>query len=150
MADVGQLVQSVLPVVMNVIGGLLKTSDAGMFGKLREAGAIGGFIAETGQRYEGNPLMSSLVSAIQGDEGMNILKNIDLKTLDVSDVLNQVGNLDGVLASAGEEAAPIKSFIVELAEKVASAAGEGLFGSGDKVSAEEQTFLADLRAKLGV
>ena len=150
MADIGQIVQSVLPVVMNVIGGLLKTSEAGMFGKLREAGAIGVFIAESAQQFEGNPLMSSLISAIQGDEGMNILKNIDLKNLNVSDVLNQVSNLDNVLTDAGADAAPVKSFIVELAEKVAGAAGEGLFGSGEKVSEEEQTFLADLRDKLGV
>jgi hypothetical protein len=150
MADVGQLVQSVLPIIVNVIGGLLKTSDSGMIGKLREAGAIGSAVVEAGEEFKGNPLMEGIISALQGDEGMNLLKNVDLDNINVSDVLGQVGNLDGILSAAGENAEPVKSFIVNLAERVASAAGGGLFGSGEKVSAQEQTFLADLRAQLGM
>jgi len=43
-----------------------------------------------------------------------------------------------------------KQFLYTLAEKIATAAGTGLLGTGAKVSAEEAGLLQDLNARLGL
>jgi hypothetical protein len=150
MADVAQIVQSLLPTVINVLGGVMKSGDAGLFGKLREAGALAGFLSSSADQFKGNGIMEGLLNAIQGQEGLDMLKNLDLANLDPGDVLKGAGGLDDALKDAGDDGAPVKQFVYDLANQVASAAGGGLFGTGAKISSDEQQFLDDLKDKLGL
>jgi hypothetical protein len=49
-----------------------------------------------------------------------------------------------------EEAREFKRVLVELAQAVAGAAGFGIFGTGEKVSIAEATFINALKQRLGV
>lgn len=48
------------------------------------------------------------------------------------------------------EAYEFKAFLVHIAEKVIEAAGSGLFGSGERISPAEQTFVQTLKQRLSV
>jgi hypothetical protein len=148
--DVGAIVSQLLPTIVNVIGGTLQSSGSGFFGKLREAGALAGVLSNAGEQFKGNALMEGLLGSLTGEEGTNLLKNLDLGNLDLGNVMNQVGGLDDTLKDAGEDGAPVKQFIFDVANQVANAAGGGLFGSGDKISEGEASFLSDLKGKLGL
>ncbi len=56
--------------------------------------------------------------------------------------------LDGDVPA--EQARLFKRFVYEFAERVANASGEGLLGTGDKVSAKEAVFLRKLKTLLGL
>jgi hypothetical protein len=56
--------------------------------------------------------------------------------------------LDG--ETLGGQALLFKRFVYEFAERVANASGEGLLGTGDKVSAKEAVFLRKLKTCLGL
>lgn len=147
--DVQEIVAKVLPVIQQIIASLTQKSDAGIVGRILEGGALAKFVSEAAEKFKGNPVVDGIARMFK--EGAVGEPNIDLKHLDIGSVLNQAAGLDGVLASLGGDAARgVKEFIYGMAEKVAGAAGGGLFGSGQKVSAEEAGFLSDLRAKLGV
>lgn len=144
--DVSALVTSLLPILQQVIGGALKTGDSGMVGKMREAGAAAGYLHEAGEQFKGNPVIEGLLGALSSGD---VLGGIDLASLNLDDVLGQVGNLDGLLQGAGVDAGPIKQFIIGLVEKIVGAAGGGLFGGGEKVSADEAAFVSNLKTRLG-
>jgi hypothetical protein len=55
----------------------------------------------------------------------------------------------GLLAN-DEEAKEFKLVLVELAQAVAGAAGFGIFGTGEKISIAEATFIDALKRRLGV
>lgn len=148
--DVQKIVQSLLPIIINVIGGVMKSGESGFWGKLREGGALAGVLSGAADQFKGNSLMEGLLGALTGDEGKKLLGSLDLKSLDLGDVMNKVGGIDNVLADAGEEAAPVKGFIYDIAQKMAGSAGGGVFGSGQKISAGEQSFLDDLKKQLGL
>lgn len=61
-----------------------------------------------------------------------------------------MGGLDDLLKDAGEEGSQVKNFVFDLAERVTSASGSGLFGTGQKVSEGEAEFLNNLKGKLGL
>ncbi|MCC7207173.1 MAG: hypothetical protein IT323_07705 [Anaerolineae bacterium] len=147
--DVQGIIAQVLPVIQQVIASLTKKSDAGIVGRILEAGSLATFVSEAAEKYKGNPVVDGIAKMFA--EGPINEPDIDPNKLDVGSVLNQVANLDGVLAGlGGDTARGVKEFIYGMAEKVAGASGGGLFGSGQKVSADEAGFLNDLRARLGL
>ncbi|MCA9905549.1 MAG: hypothetical protein KC547_16955 [Anaerolineae bacterium] len=148
--DVQKIVQSLLPIIINVIGGVMKSGGSGFWGKLREGGALATALSGAADQFKGNNLMEGLLGALTGDEGKNLLSNLDLEKLDLGNVMNMVGGLDNVLGDAGDEAEPVKGFIFDVAEKMAGAAGSGVFGTGQKINAGEQSFLDDLKKQLGL
>jgi hypothetical protein len=148
MTDVAQIVSTVVPTLMQVIAGITKSSDAGFIGKFKEIGAISGFLSEAAEKFKDNGIILGILGALTSPR--DELAKLDLKNLNVSDVLNNVGGLNDVLKDSGEQGTQVKQFVVDLAEKVANASGSGFFGGGEKVSAGEQQFLTDLKSKLGL
>lgn len=148
MADISQVVGQLLPVIQQVVAGALTTGGSGFFGKLKEAGAISGFLTEAAEQFQGNSIIQGILGSIS--KGDDLLGGIDLANLDLGSVLSQVGDVNGLLGSLGEEGGQVKQFIVGLAERVVGASGSGLFGSGEKINAQEQDFLNNLRQTLGL
>lgn len=148
--DVSAVVPQLIPIVQHVLAGLLNSSGSGLFGKIREGAAIANYFADTAASYGENPLINGVVDAfIKGDAGQNI-SELAGETKDIGTVMNIVGGLDSLLSGAGEQGVEVKQFIYGLAETVASAAGEGLFGSGDRIGTGERQFLDALRGTLGL
>lgn len=146
--DLQAVIRQLLPIIQDVIGGALKTSGAGVFGKMREVGSLAGFLRSAPEIFAGSELIKGLVSGL-GDLDFS---NMDLDDLDMSNVMDEVSNLDDLLSNAGlaDEAEKVKRFIFGLAENVAAASGKGVFGSGEKVSGDEAAFLVNLKSTLGL
>jgi len=144
--DLQAVIKQLLPIIQDVIGGALKTSGAGAFGKMREVGSLAGFLRSAPQVFAGSELIKGLVSSL-GDLDFS---NMDLDDLDTSSVMDEVSNLDDLLNAAGltDEAENVKRFILGLAENVAAASGSGVFGSGEKVSSDEASYLENLKVTL--
>jgi hypothetical protein len=150
MAEAAQIVHSILPTIVNVLGAIMKSGNEGLIGQIREGGALASFLISAGDQFKGNPLMDALIGTLTGEQGRELISQLDPANLDVNSIMESVGGLDDALKDAGEDAAPVKQFIYDMASSVANAAGGGLFGSGEKVSADEQQFLTDLKSKLGL
>lgn len=148
MTDVSQLIPQLLPLVQQVLGGALNAGGSGLVGKLREMGAVSGFMTEAAEQFQSNSIIQGVLAGLT--EGKNPLDGLDLDNLDLGNVISQVGNVNGLLEGFGEEGNQVKQFIVGLAEKVVGASGSGLFGTGEKVNEQEQGFLANLRTTLGL
>lgn len=66
--------------------------------------------------------------------------------------INLLNNVFGGLSqkASPEEIREFKQFLYHLAEQIANAAGEGQFGTGQKISPAEEKVLQTLKATLGV
>ncbi|MBK8024800.1 MAG: hypothetical protein IPK19_26120 [Chloroflexi bacterium] len=145
--ELEQIVQMLLPVVRDVIGGMLMMSDSSLIGGVREAGAIGKYLTTASQEMADNPVIAGLVDGLIGEDGKVIVPDMD--NVDVTNLFTNVGSAAGVLDSF-EGGLQVKEFIYGMAEHIAGASGGGLFGGGQKISAGEQQFLDGLRAMLGL
>jgi len=131
--------------------------DMGIFSSAQEAMALGRELAGAAGRYASNPLISSLFDPEALKQGIQPEK-LTVSAEDVRDgkVLERaLEEVDGAvaLARAKGDAASAQQYcqlIVESCEAVAAAAGNGLFGSGEKVSAAEKAALDRIRQHLGV
>jgi len=131
--------------------------DMGIFSSAQEAIALGRELAGAAGRYASNPLISSLFDPEALKQGIQPEK-LTVSAEDVRDgkVLDRaLEEVDGAvaLARAKGDAASAQQYcqlIVESCEAVAAAAGNGLFGSGEKVSAAETAALERIRKHLGV
>jgi len=131
--------------------------DMGIFSSAQEAMALGRELAGAAGRYASNPLIASLFDPEALKQGIKP-ERLSLTPEDVRDgkVLDRaLEEVDGAvaLARAKGDAASAQQYcqlIVEGCEAVAAAAGDGLFGSGDKVSAAETAALERIRKHLGV
>lgn len=138
-----------LPVV--VIQGVI-TVDGTTYGSVvRELMAVAKFVDEAQAMYANNLLVqAALLHFI--DESGNINTGIDTDAVEhipPGDVLEGVDYVMGLFAGL-PELPGYQHFIYSLAEKVAHAAGTGLFGTGTRVSAHEAEFLDHLRARLNI
>jgi membrane-bound lytic murein transglycosylase B len=131
--------------------------DMGIFSSAQEAMALGRELAGAAGRYASNPLISSLFDPEALKQGIQPQK-LAVTPEDVRDgkVLDRaLEEVDGAvaLARAKGDAASAQQYcqlIVEGCEAVAAAAGNGLFGSGEKVSTAEKAALDRIRKHLGV
>ena len=131
--------------------------DMGIFSSAQEAMALGRELAGAAGRYASNPLISSLFDPEALKQGIQPEK-LTVSAEDVRDgkVLDRaLEEVDGAVALARTkgDAASAQQYcqlIVESCEAVAAAAGNGLFGSGEKVSAAEKAALERIRQHLGV
>jgi hypothetical protein len=146
--DVAQIASTVMPIVMQVIAGATKASDAGFFGKLKEIGAVSSFFSEAGEKFKDNGIILAVLGSLTSPQ--DELQKLDLANLTPDSVIESVGGLDAALADAGDHGTQVKQFVFELAEKVASASGAGFFGGGETISEGEKSFLDTLKAKLGL
>ena len=131
--------------------------DMGIFSSAQEAIALGRQLAGAASRYASNPLIASLFDPEALKQGIRPEK-LQVSPEDVRDgkLLDRaLAEVDGAVALArtkGDEASAQQycQLIVEGCEAVAAAAGDGLFGSGEKVSAAEKAALERIRQHLGV
>jgi hypothetical protein len=70
--------------------------------------------------------------------------------VDVNNLLMQIAQVNPILAEAGEAGGQVKVFLYEMAGSVIAAAGTGIFGTGERVTAGEAQFLDALRQTLGL
>lgn len=148
--DINALVQQIMPYIQEIMGSTLKTSGAGMFGRLKEVGALAGFLKDAPEKFAGNDLVGGLVQGLL-DNDNDDATYVDVNTLDPRAVLDKLGGLDDILGGLdGGLAQQVKEFIFGIANAIAGASGTGLFGSGQKISADEESFLGDLKGKLGL
>jgi hypothetical protein len=149
-----QIIDLIKTVLAGIMGADAKT---GPFKILKEGAALGGVLKEAREKFQGNAVMEQLLGALlsKDEEGDNTPEaeapadGPKLGQTSIDDVLGKLGGLRGILdmIPGGND---IKQFIYDLAEKVAGAAGSGLFGSGPKVSQNESNFLSALKNGLGI
>jgi len=133
------------------------TVDLGVFSSAQEALALGRELAGAAKRYADNPLITSLFDEEALRQGIHPEK-LQVSAEDVLEgrVLDRaLAEVDEAMALARSKAdeASVKQYaelIVDGCVAVAEAAGKGLFGSGEKVSAEEKAALERIRAHLGL
>lgn len=139
-----------LPVVV-IQGVIMVDGKGGSFQIFREFLAVGNYIAEAEEKYHHNLLVQQALHYFIDEQG-NIKSGLEGEAvMDVSqaDVLTSVDYVLNLLPETPEKT-QFKGFIYELAERVAAAAGQGLLGSGARVTPEEAEFLTALRARLGI
>lgn len=111
-----------------------------------EMTAAGTFLYEARERYPNNPLVQELYRRheesevrVEGDEPAGDITKETLR--------RDIERIDGVLRR-DEVGMEFRSFLFELAERVARASRTGWFGP--RLSEGEQAFLSELRQKLGL
>lgn len=133
------------------------TVDMGLFSCAQEALALARELSGAASRYSSNPLITSLFDEAALREGIRPEK-LQVSAEDVRNgrVLDRaLEEVDASLALARTKADEdtVKQYaqmIVDGCVAVAEAAGKGLFGSGEKVSAEEKAALDRIRTHLGL
>lgn len=144
--DPSEIVNSLLPLLQESVAGAFKSSGAGVFGKLREAKSIADYVRSAGEKYQDNAIIQQLIDGLLMDkDGIEI----NTSEVDLNKILRDAGQKSALLDELGESGQQIKAFIIGLVEHIAGAAGSGLFGTGQKVSAEEAAFITELKAQLG-
>jgi hypothetical protein len=139
------LANAVSQVVLGVIG----IDGSGPVSGAREVKAAQDFIKEAPARFSGNALVQTLVVALNRDDDNNPMNSfLMLDEMNPDAILNNLNTALSIF-NASPELPGAKEFIYDLAERVAEAAGSGLFGMGPKVSEEEEMLLANLRLTLG-
>jgi membrane-bound lytic murein transglycosylase B len=146
-----------------LLGGALSAAmavmsvDMGIVSSAQEALALGKELAAAATRYASNPLISSLFDPEALKQGIRPEKlevtPDDVRNGKVLDrALAEVDEAMTLARSKTDEATAnqFAQMIVDGCQAVASAAGKGLFGSGEKVSAEETACLNRIRQHLGV
>jgi hypothetical protein len=132
-----------------IIQGMI-TVDGTTYGSVvREFVALGKFIDEAQVAYANNLLVQSALLRFIDEEG-NIQTGLDAERIEhipPDQVLEGVDIVMEVLAGLPETPG-YKQFIFTLAERIAGAAGGGLFGSGNRISQEEAALLEALRVRL--
>lgn len=149
MTQIDDLIGQIFPALQDIIASVMKVGGSGLFGKMRETKSLIDFAQNAAVQFAGNDIVGGLVQRILDPDGDGDL-NLDFESLNPADVLGSLGGLNNLLAGFGEQGAQVKQFLYGAAESVAGAAGTGLMGSGQKVNANEQNFLEQLKATLGL
>jgi hypothetical protein len=133
------------------------TVDLGVFSSAQEALALGRELATAAERYPDNPLITGLFSQEALQQGVRPerlqIKPEDVRGGHVLDRALEEVDVALELARRKGDAATVQQYcqlIVDGCVAVAEAAGKGLFGSGEKVSAEERAALDRIRTHLGL
>jgi hypothetical protein len=132
--------------------------DMGLVSTAIEAAAMSKQIAGAADKYPTNSIIQAAFSQTALKSGEVKLEKPDFKSEDVKSgavIDNAIAAITAALQrvegkASAEEIAQYKQFIYDCCNAVASAAGSGLFGSGDKVSAKEAAALARFKLALGV
>jgi hypothetical protein len=141
------------------IGMAVAMADMGIISTAIEAVALTKEIVGAGKKYPNNSIVQAAFSEAVLGSGKIKTKKPDVKPEDIQSgafVTQAIATVDSAVATIGTKATPaeiteFKQFIYACAEAVASAAGSGLFGSGDpKISPTEASALAKIKAGLGI
>jgi hypothetical protein len=143
--------KSVVEALMTT-GLAIAMADFGIVSTAIESAALAKELTGAANNYPNNSIIQSVLTP-------DVLKQTPMqppKDITPDNVLDvAITKLNGVVDMLGSKATPaevteFKSFVYQCAERVANAAGEGLFGSGEKVSAKETAALNKLKAALGI
>jgi hypothetical protein len=107
------------------------------------------FITHAKNRYPHNALIQDMVAGTDKSIQEVQAYTVDKRQEAVWAYQRRIDETVGLLAN-DEEAREFKIVLVELAKAVAGAAGFGIFGTGEKVSVAEATFIDALKQRLGV
>jgi hypothetical protein len=143
-----------------MLGGMaVSMVDVGVVSTAIEANAMAREVAGAAQRYPHNAVIQSLFS----QEAMQQAKQQELKIevkpeemqpdTAVETAIEKINQALAILTvkATPEEALEYKEFIYACADRVANAAGSGLFGAGHpKVSEQEAIALEKLKVALGL
>lgn len=137
-----------LPVV--IIHGVISVDGTTYSSVVRELMAVARFVDEAQVNYANNLLVQAALLRFV-DESGNVNTGIDSEKVEYIPAGDVLGGVDYVLnLFVGLPELPgYKHFIYSLAEKIATAAGNGLLGTGAKVSDQEAALLQELRSRLG-
>jgi hypothetical protein len=128
-------------------------ADVGLVSTAIEAAAMSKEIVGASQKYPNN----TLIQAAFSPEAIRQNPPAIAKDMTPDNAVDRaIAAIDDAIALATTKATPdevneYKQFIYTVADRVANAAGEGLFGSGaQKVSDKEAATLTKLKAALGI
>ena len=139
------------------IGMAVALTDVGVISTAIEAVALSKELAGAAKKYPTNSIVQATFSEAVLSSGKIKRSKPDVKAEDIESgaiVINAIATVDRAIATIGTKATPeeitqFKQFIYACAEAVASAAGSGLFGSGDpKISPTEASALTKIKAAL--
>ncbi len=131
-------------------------ADLGIVSTAIEAVAMSKEIATAAKKYPNNSIIQAIFSEEVLKSGKIKLEKPDIKPEEVKSgalVEKAIASIEAALTivqgkASPEEIAEYKAFIYACADAVAKAAGDGLFGSGVKVTDTEQVALTKLKAAL--
>lgn len=126
-------------------------ADMGVFSSAIEGSTLGTELSLAGTIYPDNELIKSLFSQGEKVEAVNV--KVEEIGTNPQEAVNKAKALiteaiEILKQKAPEELPEYKKLCLYLAEKVANASGEGLFGTGPKVSPKEKVVIENLRAVL--
>jgi hypothetical protein len=118
-------------------------------GVMREFHSGTKFIEEAKQAHPQNALIQNMAAGIE--ESIQDIKSYTSAQRRAAQNTYRA-RIDGNLQLLGNdaEAGEFKAVLVDLAQKVAAAAGHGIFGSGEKISSAEAGYIQMLKQRLGV
>lgn len=131
--------------------------DMGIISSAQEAIALGKTLATAANRYADNPLIAALFDPEALRAGIRP-ERLEVTPEEIRDgrlldrALEEVDAALALAADKGDEATvrDYRQLIMDGCVAVAEAAGNGLFGTGQKVSAGEEAALRRIRQHLGV
>lgn len=129
-------------------------ADMGIISTAIEATAMAKEVVGAGQKYPNNALIQVAFSEEVLKQGFG---KESTKELTPENALSEaIATINEAVTLASSKVSPeevqdYKQLIYDVADRVANAAGSGLFGSGkQKVSPEEQAALTQIKAALGI
>jgi hypothetical protein len=125
-------------------------ADFGVVSLAREIKAVTQAILTASAKRPDNALIKAVVTQLGEDEQSK--PEAPPAPANVEQIVAQMQAIGTLLAakSTPEEAAGFKAFVYEMADVSANASGSGFLGTGEKVSAKEAAYLAQLKAALGL
>jgi hypothetical protein len=132
--------------------------DMGIVSTAIEATALSKQIAGAAEKYPDNSVIQAGFSEETFKNKQVKMAKPDIKSEDVKSgavvdqAIEAINQALGVIESkaTAEEVTQYKQFVYDCGKAVAEAAGSGLFGSGNKVSAEEAAALDKLKTAMGL
>jgi hypothetical protein len=116
---------------------------------IRETIALQKFLARAKDIYPDNQLLQDILLEFRGHQRGERIDKF-LPETGENEIIARVGSINKILAekSIPVEAAQFKAFVYELAYEVCHASGDGFFGGGPKINADEARFLTILKREL--
>ncbi len=139
------LLQAITLVLMIVI-----SSDFTLFSAVKEVFALKKFSKQTKLNYQNNQLIHNLLADTSDSEKttqINEIENSENFEDFLEDALEKLKAAVAIahLRATPREAQEYKEFLYEVATQIANASGEGIFGTGPKVSKKEAIVLERLK-----
>ncbi len=147
--ELNAILDRVVPAAQMIMFGAMKADGLQFSASMRESGAAAKYLANSQNTYKDNYIVQGIVRSLSKRKGEHTEK-ADLRTLDTSEVMKKVDDINPILDGAMEQGTQTKSFLYGLAEAVVNASGSGFMGSGQRVTEDEAEFLAELKAHLRI